>query len=327
MLTYRPVLPIIALATAVASGCGRPDEPLGIRAEPSLATAAASEADAREQPAGTSAADATYSGIYDNPVTLQDGTHEGEPFVDGGAARPRLSLTPGFTLSGDLDGDGNDETLVFLEENSGGTGRFVYVAVLSNTAQGLVNTATAMVGDRVQIRGATIEDDRLSLHIVQAGPEDAACCPSQKANRHWRYVDSGLVEEEAEITGTLSVADLEGPEWALLGFGAEESLPLESPITLLVYGDKVGGFGGCNRYMGSVKEGQGAGSIEFGPLAGTMMACPEPQMELESRYLTALQRSGNFGFQAGRMVILSVNEEGQMTKLLFEARPSGDTAD
>ncbi|MDH4030864.1 MAG: hypothetical protein OEU49_08450, partial [Chromatiales bacterium] len=36
------------------------------------------------------AANATYLGIYDEPVTLRDGVFEGRPFVEGGASRPRV---------------------------------------------------------------------------------------------------------------------------------------------------------------------------------------------------------------------------------------------
>ena len=34
----------------------------------------------------------TYLDIYDHPVTLKDGLFEGEPFVSGGAAPPRLEF-------------------------------------------------------------------------------------------------------------------------------------------------------------------------------------------------------------------------------------------
>jgi heat shock protein HslJ len=264
---------------------------------------------------------ATFFGIYDSPVTLTDGSYEGEPFVEGGAARPRLVLTEWLQVPGDLDGDGVEETVVFLEESSGGSGRFVYLAVLSNTSEGAVNTATALVGDRVQIRGASVRGDRVSVRVVQSEPGDAACCPSRLATRHWRYANGNLAEEDAEIDGSLSLEVLEGPEWVFLGFGDPEPLALEQPITLLIEGARVGGFSGCNRYMGSAVPGQGPGAIEFGPLAGTMMACPEPPMEIERRYLSALQACDSFGFRAGRLVMRGT-DNGTVVVLLFESRPS-----
>lgn len=264
---------------------------------------------------------ATFFGIYDDPVTLTGGTFEGQPFVEGGAARPRLVLAEWLRVPGDLDGDGVEETVVFLEESSGGTGRFVYVAVLSNTQTGVVNTATALVGDRVQIRGSSVRGDRVSVRVVQSGPGDPACCPSRLATRHWRYTDENLVEEDTEVEGILSLEVLEGPEWVLIGYGSPEPIPLEQPITLIIEGSRVGGFSGCNRYMGTAESGDRPGGVVFGPLAGTMMACPEPGMEIERRYLSALQACESFGFRAGRLVMRGGDDDAAMTTLMFESRP------
>jgi heat shock protein HslJ len=309
----RAALALVLLPLAIASGCADPGPEAVEPAAPAWAGPTVGDS--------IDPANATYAGIYDSPVTLIDGIYEGEPFVEGGASRPRLALVREMRFSGDLDGNGNEEIIVFLEENSGGTGRFGYVAVVPSRREGPATVVTALIGDRVQIRSAIVEGNRVSVRVVQTGPGDAACCPSQLATRRWRYKDGALTEEDAEIEGALSLDELEEREWVLLGFGSPEELPLEKPITLLVDGDRVGGFGGCNRYMGSVKPQQNPGGIEFGPLAGTMMACPQPQMDLERRYLSTLQAPGSFAFRAGRLVVLGVDGEGRMTTLLFEARP------
>jgi len=58
---------------------------------------------------------------------------------------------------------------------------------------------------------------------------------------------------------------------------------------------KVTGSGGCNRFSGSY--GSGAGTIQFGPLASTRMACPA--METETAFLHALEGARRFRL-AGR---------------------------
>lgn len=55
-----------------------------------------------------------YRGIYDNAVTLRDGVYEGEPFVPGGASRPRVELLDMLPVLHDLDGDGIDDAAVLL---------------------------------------------------------------------------------------------------------------------------------------------------------------------------------------------------------------------
>ena len=101
---------------------------------------------------------ATYSGIYDEPVILVDGLYEGEPFVEGGAARPTVGLAPDFRRTGDLDGDGTEEAVVVLWESSGGSGTFNYVAVAGRREGQVVNLGTAELGDRVQVRAARVVD-------------------------------------------------------------------------------------------------------------------------------------------------------------------------
>lgn len=71
---------------------------------------------------------ATYSAIYDQPVTLTEGRYEGEPFVEGDAARPIVEYVNRSEQFGDLDGDGVEDAVVFLVESGGGTGNFIHVA-------------------------------------------------------------------------------------------------------------------------------------------------------------------------------------------------------
>ena len=51
-------------------------------------------------------ANVAIHGIDDQVIQLTDGTWEGEPFVEGGASRPRVGLVDDFVLSGDIDHDG-----------------------------------------------------------------------------------------------------------------------------------------------------------------------------------------------------------------------------
>ena len=66
---------------------------------------------------------ATYSGIYDDPITLTEGIYEGEPFVEGDASRPTVEYIQGAERYSDLDGDtarlrelGVDVLLLLVED-------------------------------------------------------------------------------------------------------------------------------------------------------------------------------------------------------------------
>lgn len=262
-------------------------------------------------------ANATYAGIFDEPVRLTNGRWEGEPFVPGAASRPSLQLIDDFWANGDLDGDGTPEAVVFLAESSGGSGSRVYIAAVGWRAGQPVNVGTALIGDRVQLRTLRLVDDRVELDVVQQGPEDAACCPTQKATRTWKLESEGLGEAAPQITGRLSLVDLGGVEWSLTHFDWNEPAPTGLAITLTVEDGQITGSSGCNRYFAGIEESQ-PGSVTVSAIGSTRMACPEEVMEIESRYLEALDGVTKYSFLAGRLA-LSYQSGETFHTLLFAA--------
>lgn len=142
---------------------------------------------------------ATYTDIEEFPVTLKDGQWEGQAYVEGGAARPRVGLVKGICMSGDLDGDGIDEQIVVLWQSASGTGSYIYIAVLHRKNTELENIATVLVGDRVKIKDSRVDQGKIILDVLQPGDDDAMCCPSQHATRRWTLDSGQLHEEEIEF--------------------------------------------------------------------------------------------------------------------------------
>jgi len=141
-------------------------------------------------------AQSTYSGIFDEPVKLVAGRYEGAPFVAGGASRPVVMLLETPRASGDLTGDGEPESAVVLAANSGGSGTFVYLAVLGRSGAEPANLATVFLGDRVRVSELQIESGALSAQILAHAPGDPSCCPSEQIVRRWRLAGGELVERE-----------------------------------------------------------------------------------------------------------------------------------
>jgi len=137
---------------------------------------------------------ASYQGIYDEPVQLTDGRYEGEPFVPGGASRPTVVLHPEVYAFGDLNGNGVDDAVVILIENSGGSGNFRYLAAVINEGGAPMNVATQFVGDREQAQTITIDGNEITLDMVAHGPDDPLCCPTQEATKRYQLRDDQLVE-------------------------------------------------------------------------------------------------------------------------------------
>jgi len=305
----RVLLP--TLIAALALHCAPQSEPA-----PQLTTA----------PAADELARATFAGIYDDPVTLEDGRWEGEPYAPDAASRPSVQLVRDFRLTGDLDGDGSEEAVVLLAMSSGGSGTYNYLAAVGRNGDGPVNLGTAGIGDRVQVRSARVAEDRIELDVVQQGPDDAACCPSQKATRVWQLGEDGLAEVSSEVTGTLSIEDIGGPEWVLTHLGWDEPAPVEPEVTLVFEDGRISGSGGCNRYFTAVEAGETPGDLTLGPIGSTMMACPDEIMALERRYLKAVESTLKFSFLAGKLA-LTFRDGDSSGALIFAPRErSGDGA-
>ena len=268
-----------------------------------LAYALASPA-AGSAPSAEQLANMTYTGIFEHPVTLENGLWEGKPFVAGGASRPAVGLVEDFILTGDLNGDGDDEAVVLLWETSGGSGTFDYIAVVGMRNGATYNLGSALIGERVQVRAGRIIGHRIELDVIEAGPDDAVCCPGQKATRSLSVDATGLHVNATKITGRQSLADLDGTAWVLSRFGTAQPLAEEPPITLEFNGERMSGSSGCNRYFARVKEtGELPGDLKVSGIGSTRTACPEEIMGLESGYLEALGDVTRYSFVAGKLAL------------------------
>lgn len=131
------------------------------------------------------AANADYDDILDEPFTLTNGRYEGEPFVADASSKPIVQIDPEHSATGDLDDDEWNEIAVALVANFGGSGAYVYLAVVDTTEQGTRSVATTGLGDRVQIRSLAIENGVVVVETTEHGPDDAMCCPT--VQRLWEW--------------------------------------------------------------------------------------------------------------------------------------------
>ena len=265
---------------------------------------------------------ATYSGLAEGPgtVTLQNGRWTGPPSVSGAASQPIVEIAGDFRVLGDLDGDRLDEAVTVLTYSSGGSGSFSYLAVVSRRDGTARNVATLALGDRVQLRSVRIEGGKLLVSAVRAGSNDASCCPGELVDWQWTLGAGSLTPPGAVRTGRLSPAALAGTEWVLRAWDITEPARSEPVVTLAYDAGRFSGTSGCNRYTGGVTEGTTPGELTVGLLAGTRMACPEPQASVEARFLEQLSGSRTFGFMLGRLAISYTRANGSRGTMVFEPR-------
>lgn len=108
-------------------------------------------------------------------------------------------------------------------------------------------------------------------------------------------VACGGSDDGSSSGGSTSPAALTGT-WVLDG-GSIDALSVDAPsgtdVTIAFADGKASGSAGCNTFSGSY-EAADDGSLTFGPLASTMMACDDQVMALETAYLGALGDVSSF---------------------------------
>lgn len=115
------------------------------------------------------------------------------------------------------------------------------------------------------------------------------------------------VAPPAEIGGPTGSWRVESLRGRPLPEGVRATLQLDS-------NGRVSAHGGCNGMGGqaTIKDR----SIRFGPLVGTMMACPEPRMQVENQFRAALEATRGWRVERGALVLLS----GRGARLVVLAR-------
>jgi heat shock protein HslJ len=177
---------------------------------------------------------------------------------------------------------------------------------------------TALIGDRVQVLSGEIEDHRITLSVIRAGPDDAACCPTEKALVSWELGMGGPAVVTDQVTGRLSLADLGGQIWELLELGRGTTFSDDFEITLQFEDDRVSGSSGCNTYFATA-QAPGPGRLGFNAMGTTRMACEGPVMEIEREYLRTLAAATGYSFLAGRLALTCETDEGPVV-LVFAPR-------
>jgi heat shock protein HslJ len=97
---------------------------------------------------------------------------------------------------------------------------------------------------------------------------------------------------------------LEGTAWTLTSGvdTVEDAVP-----TLTLEDGNASGFAGCNQFTGGYEvDGD---TISLGPLAATMMACPDDVTAVETAYLPALEAADAWAIDGGELVLSADGEE------------------
>jgi heat shock protein HslJ len=165
------------------------------------------------------------------------------------------------------------------------------------------------------IRSYRVEPGAIVLEVVESGPDDPACCPTQRS-RETITLAGGRLAILSDTLGVLSIAQLIGTTWRLAEF--RTGVPADDDVTTTAAFEdgRMTGLAGCNRYVATLTPSEG-NALELGPVVATRMACEEPAMSAETRYLRALEHVNQYGFVLGRLA-LTYQDGDDLGTLLFD---------
>lgn len=140
---------------------------------------------------------ATYR-LPDNLV--EDAEDATIALVDGRYDNPEAHLQAGLTeymASAPLDSTPGTDAVAVMYANTGGTGVFEYLVLVSNVDGKPFHTASLYLGDRIQVHGLSAEDGTITVDLTVHGPDDPMCCPTRRITRTYT-VDAGRLVQQDE---------------------------------------------------------------------------------------------------------------------------------
>jgi hypothetical protein len=164
---------------------------------------------------------ATVSGVLAAPVTLVNGVYAGPPSAPGAASHDTLTLWTPTVVTRDVDGKPGSEAVAAMALGTGGSGEIVHLGVFALQDGKAVSLATAPVGDRVKLQKLWVEHGQVHMDVVEAGPKDPACCPTQLARKVYALDGGALKQLSSDVVGVLSVNLLAATDWVLAGIDGQ----------------------------------------------------------------------------------------------------------
>jgi hypothetical protein len=118
------------------------------------------------------------------------------PAAPGSATKIKTSIF-GQPVYGDLDGDGTNDAVVLLVQNSGGSGIFYYVAAAFNTNGAFTGTNAIFLGDRISPQNIQIQDGVIIANYAdRSADEPMATPPSIGISKYLVLKENTLIERK-----------------------------------------------------------------------------------------------------------------------------------
>lgn len=138
---------------------------------------------------------------YGDPVPLENGVYEDRSDPN---ATLIVRLLEEYIAYGDVDGDGLEDAVVPFATNTGGSGTFIDIILVTGKEGTVTQLANTFLGDRVMLKTITADVGVVTVNMVTQGPNDPFCCPTLDVTVPFTYeagtLTAGAVVENGTVT-------------------------------------------------------------------------------------------------------------------------------
>lgn len=153
--------------------------------------------------------DSTYHSPDWGEFQLSDGIYYRTPPTSQESPESYTTHLLDLVLYGDLDLDGSEDAIVFLNTQNGGSGHFIEMAAVINQDGSAHNISTISLGDRVVIESGKVEGGSIVLNMRIHASTDGMCCPSQTETWIFTLENSQLIQ--LNRSGALEIVLTDAP--------------------------------------------------------------------------------------------------------------------
>lgn len=118
-----------------------------------------------------------------------------EPLSNYPDSNYTVTIDKNAIATGDLDGDGQDDSAVILGERYGGTGYFVSLAIFRNSEGKPAFVTLKDLGDRTIVKSISIKDGLLELSLLTHDSGEPMCCANTPKTIIYELVEGTLLEK------------------------------------------------------------------------------------------------------------------------------------
>ena len=147
--------------------------------------------------AASSPLGATYL-IGGESFTLVDGSAEKES-TPGSATKNKVSVF-GEPVYGDVDIDGDDDAVLILVNDPGGSGTFYYAAMAMRTDQGFLGTNVLLLGDRIAPQTVEIRNGIAIANYADRAPGEPMTARPSIGKSAYMTLEKGELKEAAPLS-------------------------------------------------------------------------------------------------------------------------------